>query len=192
MASILSHPAVPIALAAGLGSRALPPQLTAAAIACSILPDVDAVLFWSGVPYDHTFGHRGFTHSIIFALIVAAAGAVAASRLGSTRLAASAVLFLSTLSHGVLDAMTTGGLGVAFYSPFSNQRFFLPWRVIEVSPIGVSRFFSVRGLEILASEVVTVWLPCLLLAAIGLLVRRRRQRANGQQSIGTNGGDGSV
>jgi inner membrane protein len=170
----------------------VPPRLAAAAIACSILPDVDALLYWSGVPYDHTFGHRGFTHSIIFAVIIGAAGAVAAPRLGSKRLAASGVLFLSTLSHGVLDAMTTGGLGVAFFSPFSNHRFFLPWRVIEVSPIGVSRFFSSRGLEILASEVVTVWLPCLLLAAIGLLVRRRLQRVSKQQPIATNAGDGSV
>ena len=156
MASILSHPAVPIALATALGSRVVPRRLCAAAIACSILPDGDALLFWAGVPYNHMFGHRGFTHSILFAAIVAAAGAIWAPLLQVKRPIACAILFLSTLSHGVLDAMTTGGLGVAFFSPFSNHRYFLPWRVIEVSPIGVSRFFSVRGLEVLASEAVTV------------------------------------
>jgi inner membrane protein len=171
MASILSHPAVPIALATGLGSRVVPSRLAAAAIASSIMPDCDALLHWAGVPYDHTFGHRGFTHSISFALIVALAGAVWASQLQAKRRVVFFVLFLSTLSHGLLDAMTTGGLGVAFFSPFSNHRYFLPWRVIEVSPIGVSRFFSMRGIEILASEVVTVWLPCLLFAGGGLLIR---------------------
>lgn len=180
MASILSHPAVPIALATGLGSRVVPKRLAAAAIACSIMPDGDAFLYWAGVPYSHTFGHRGFTHSIAFAVIVAAAGAVWAPHFQAKRSVACAVLFLSTLSHGVLDAMTTGGLGVAFFGPFSNHRYFLPWRVIEVSPIGVSRFFPARGLEILASEVVTVWLPCLLFAAAGVLIRRLSQR-NGQE-----------
>jgi inner membrane protein len=128
------------------------------------------------------FGHRGFTHSILFALIVAAAGWGLAQRLQATRWVVCLVLFLSTVSHGVLDAMTTGGLGVAFFSPFSNQRIFLPWRVIEVSPMGVSRFFSVRGIQILASEVVTVWLPCLLFAVVGILVRKQSTRRAEQQS----------
>ena len=179
MPSIFSHPAIPIALAAAAGSRAVPWRLLAAAIACSILPDIDALLFWAGVPYDAMFGHRGFTHSILFALIVAAAGWGIAPRLQAKRWVVCLVLFLSTVSHGVLDAMTTGGLGVAFFSPFSNQRIFLPWRVIEVSPMGVPRFFSVRGIQILASEVVTVWLPCLLLAVVGILVRRESRRREG-------------
>ena len=28
------------------------------------------------------------------------------------------VLFLSTISHGILDAMTSGGNGVGFFIPF--------------------------------------------------------------------------
>ena len=57
--------------------------------------------------------------------------------------------------------MTDGGLGIAFFSPFNLQRYFLPWRPIHVSPIGVSRFFSARGLRILWSEILWVWLPIL-------------------------------
>ena len=34
-----------------------------------------------------------------------------------------AYLFLATASHGVLDAMTNGGLGIAFFSPINNRRF---------------------------------------------------------------------
>jgi len=40
--------------------------------------------------------------------------------------------------------MTKGGLGVAFFSPFDNSRYFLPWRPIRVSPIAIHRFFSAR------------------------------------------------
>jgi hypothetical protein len=35
-------------------------------------------------------------------------------------------LFLATAGHGLLDAMTNGGLGLAFFSPFDNHRYFLP------------------------------------------------------------------
>ena len=38
-----------------------------------------------------------------------------------------------TASHGLFDAMTNGGLGVAFFAPLDNARYFLPWRPIPVS-----------------------------------------------------------
>ena len=68
--------------------------------------------------------------------------------------------------------MTDGGLGVAYFAPFSNRRYFLPWRPIPVSPISVARFFDARGLQVLAGEIVWIWLPCAALAAAGRLARR--------------------
>ena len=65
--------------------------------------------------------------------------------------------------------MTDGGLGVAFFSPFHNTRYFLPWMPIRVSPIGVSRFFSQRGLEALQSELLWIWLPSALLMRLAYL-----------------------
>lgn len=50
-------------------------------------------------------------------------------------------LFLSISSHGFLDAATDGGLGIAFFRPFSNYRYFFPWNPIVVSPLSVGRFF---------------------------------------------------
>ena len=69
------------------------------------------------------------------------------------------VLFLVVASHGVLDAMTNGGLGVAFFSPVDTERYFLPWRPILVSPIGAARFFSTWGLRIMANEILWIWCP---------------------------------
>jgi inner membrane protein len=77
-------------------------------------------------------------------------------------------------AFAVLDAMTSGGLGVAFFSPFDTSRYFLPWRPILVSPISAGRFFSHRAYAIMASEFVWVWIPAALISAAVLLLRRSR------------------
>ena len=77
-------------------------------------------------------------------------------------------LALAMASHGLFDAFTNGGLGVALLAPFSNERFFFPWQPIEVSPLGLSRIFSARGVEVLASELLWVGIPSLGVALLGV------------------------
>jgi inner membrane protein len=155
--------------------RTMPMRFWIASIMLAILPDIDAFGFFLGIPYGSTFGHRGFTHSIPFAAV---AGVLVAYWLdlypvGSRFWSYScAYFFLVTVSHPVLDAMTTGGMGVAFFSPFSNHRYFLPWRVIEVSPIGVGTFISERGRAVIASEATWIGLPLLLLWVLVVILRR--------------------
>ena len=67
--------------------------------------------------------------------------------------------------------MTNGGLGIAFFSPFSNRRYFLPWRVIEVSPLSLPELLSWRGLRVLGSEMRYVWGPCAVFGIGGFAVR---------------------
>ena len=172
MASVISHPAVPLALAVALGPDRVPPALTVVACAASALPDIDAVGYAAGVPYGHMFGHRGFTHSLFFALAAALVCSLFAERLGATPLMTFLLVFAATASHGLLDALTTGGMGVAFFSPFSNRRYFLPWHVILVSPIGVSDFLSERGFRVLRSELIWIWLPSSIVAMLGFLIRK--------------------
>lgn len=162
---------MPLALAAALGPDIVPPGLMMLALACALLPDVDALGLWLGIPYEHPFGHRGFTHSLPFAAALAGAGSLLAPALGADPLIAFGVLFVSAASHGLLDAMTNGGLGIALFSPFSQRRYFLPWRVIEVSPLRPSVLFSRRGLRVLRSEMRWVWGPCLAVALLGLALR---------------------
>ena len=81
-----------------------------------------------------------------------------------------------TASHGLLDAMTDGGFGIGFFSPFDNTRYFLPWRPLTVSPIGVYGFLSRWGWEVIRSELIWIWLPLSLLLAGVLAVRRHRER----------------
>ena len=85
-------------------------------------------------------------------------------------------LFLCTLSHGVLDAATNGGLGIAFFSPLSNSRYFWPWRPIAVSPIGI-RFFSGRGLAVISSELRWIWAPCLAVIVAAWVSRNKQGSA---------------
>jgi len=147
-----------------------------------MLPDVDVIAFSLGIPYDDMIGHRGFTHSFFFAAV---AGAVVTWHLrhrptsDSHRPASDShwpALFLwftaVTASHGLLDALTNGGRGIAFFAPFSDHRYFFPWRPIQVSPIGVG-FFSPRGLRVLASEAQWIWLPSAIIAVSARLIRRR-------------------
>lgn len=169
MATPLSHLAVPLALAVALGPELVPPGLLVLALACALLPDCDVLGLWLGIPYEHPFGHRGFTHSLPFA--VALAGTLFAPQLGAQPAVAFGVLAASAASHGLLDGMTNGGLGIAFFSPFSSHRHFLPWRVIEVSPLRPAALFSWRGLHVLRTELRWVWLPCGVLALAGWALR---------------------
>ena len=172
MPTLLTHPAVPLALGAGLGARVVPPRLLAAGVLGAVLPDADVVAFKLGIAYADAFGHRGASHSMTFALLLGALAAALARPLRTTPARAFAFVALATVSHPLLDAVTTGGLGVALLWPLSSERFFAPWQVIAVSPISLSRFLGERGLAVLRSEALWVWLPATALAA-GMWVSRR-------------------
>jgi inner membrane protein len=107
--------------------------------ALSLLPDADVIGFPLGVHYGDPWGHRGATHSLIFAAAVAGAlGAAArALRLSPLRTWTAATVVLA--SHGLLDTFTDGGLGCALLWPFDLTRYFAPWRPIPVAPIGFHR-----------------------------------------------------
>ncbi len=174
MPTILTHPAVPLAIAYGLGRGAISNRLLAAGVVAAIIPDLDVLAFRLGVPYAAEFGHRGFSHSLVFALIIAIVGASLARSLLCTPKQAFGFLFIATASHGILDAFTNGGLGVAFLWPFSGERFFAPFQPIEVAPLGLSRFLSMKGLTVLWSEILWVWFPVFGVAAATVVYRRCR------------------
>ena len=142
-----------------------------------MLPDADGIAFVLGIPYGSMLGHRGITHSILFAAVVGlSAGMITfvTTRGLFSRTALVLYFALVTVSHPLLDALTNGGRGVALFAPLNGARYFFPWRPIEVSPIGL-RFFSERGLEVIASEVVWVWLPALIIWSAVWIYRKTRE-----------------
>lgn len=140
-----------------------------------MLPDADAVSFWFNVPHGSIWSHRGITHSIFFAALVAVVVAPAVRKARTDSWWIVLYFFLVTLSHPLLDMLTDGGPGVALLAPFSAERYFWPWRPIEVSPIGLA-FFSERGVFVFVSEVVWVWLPAGVALAVRYLYEATRKK----------------
>ena len=170
MASAFSHAIVAVAMGKAFQNKALRWRELSLGAFCSVLPDLDVIGFPLGVEYGDLWGHRGMAHSILFAALVAG-GFVALcyrSRPATAMMGLFLYFFFCTASHGLLDAMTDGGLGVAFFSPFDTTRYFFPVRPVLVSPIGISEFFTEYGVRVLASETIWIWLPSL---ALFLLLR---------------------
>jgi len=163
MASAFGHVAVAYAMGKTLDSGWATIRFWVLTVLCCLLPDVDVVGLVFGIPYEHALGHRGLTHSIAFALligIVVPKVAVPTIPCWSARYGILALYFgLVTLSHGLLDAFTDGGLGIAFFAPFDTTRYFFPWRPLTVSPIGVTQFFSPWGLGAIISEFFWIGIP---------------------------------
>jgi inner membrane protein len=190
MATVFAHAAAAGALSCLGPQRVSRGRLAVVLSVVAVVPDLDVIGFWYGIDYAHPLGHRGFTHSIVFALFLG--GTVPFALFGQVRAGTSTwwllagLVSLATLSHGVLDALTNGGLGVGFLIPFDDTRYFAPWRPVAVSPLSISAFFSGSGLRILANEALWVGLPVLALVGVSLLTRARprprrvKQISNGQ------------
>lgn len=174
MPTIITHAAVPLCLGLGLGSKAIPRGLLVAGIALAMLPDADVLSFKLGVAYGNVFGHRGFTHSLIFAFVVP----ILVLWLGRRWFKASlmrcwAFLTVSLLSHSLLDSVTTGGKGVGWLWPWSDERFFAPWQVIKVAPFALSKYTTPYGHQVIMSELLWVWVPGVIFMAVMIWLRRR-------------------
>jgi len=139
----------------------------------SLLPDADVVgMRFFGVRYGDPWGHRGATHSVVFALVI---GVVAALVARAAKLPVVRTWLFATLvvvSHGLLDTLTDGGLGVALLWPFSAHRYFAPWTPIPVAPIG-ARLATREGLRVMGIELV-MFAPLLVW---GLWPRRKQSSA---------------
>ena len=174
MPTIISHTAVPLALGVGLGPELVSRRLLIAGIAACVLPDLDVIGFRFHITYADALGHRGFTHSLAFAAIVALVAACSFRLLRATPARAFWFVLLATASHGILDSFTNGGLGVAFLWPWSADRYFAAVRPIEVAPLSVEGLLSQRGVRVLLSELIWVWVPCILAGVFLVAARRKR------------------
>ena len=169
MASAFSHAFVAVVLGKAYTRHRMPWQFWALSVVCAILPDADVIGFALGVRSHSLWGHRGLSHSLCFAFVLGlcVVGLGFRDHAIFSRQGWAHVLyfFVVTASHGVLDAMTDGGLGIAFFAPFDTTRYFFPWRPVRVSPISIKAFFSAWGLQVLGTEFVFIWLPMTLLCA---------------------------
>ena len=70
MASAFGHAFTAIAIGSGFSKTINNWKFLILGIICSILPDADVLSFKFGIAYEAFWGHRGFTHSIVFAFLL--------------------------------------------------------------------------------------------------------------------------
>ncbi len=175
MSTVFTHPAIPLAIGLGINagllssksrSSTVPFRLLLLGCLFSVLPDLDVIGFELGVSYWSSYGHRGFTHSIFFAIVCGLTMMHWSQWLGASKKTVFLFLSISMMSHGFLDSMTYGGLGVAFFWPFDTTGEFMQWRPLPVSPIGIDRFFNRWGAYVIKTEFRLIWIPAMAVVIV--------------------------
>ena len=172
MASVFGHVAAAAVVSYTFFPKQSRPAVVALAAFCAAAPDLDVLAFQFGIAYGSEWGHRGWTHSLIFALIFGLLLAAVFFRRDKGFWKIALLCVLATASHPLLDMLTNGGRGVALYWPWSLERLFFPCHPIQVSPLGAGAFFSEWGLAVLWSEAKWIGIPGLVLVACGWGIRR--------------------
>jgi inner membrane protein len=142
------------------------------AAALPVVPDLDV---FSSCSYGSMCGHRGFTHSLLFAAALAGIAAALTFRYFRMKFwPLAGILFACAASHAVLDALTDGGYGVPIFWPISNVRFG-PYGPIHVADLG-GAFPNPWTSRSIRTELLYVWLPMSLLLALVAGCRRWAKR----------------
>jgi inner membrane protein len=139
------------------------------------LPDLDVIGFRFGIHYGDLLGHRGLSHSLAVAVTLSGMVSWHWWRGGAGSLPPALVwsyLALAMASHGLLDMLTDGGLGIALAAPLDNTRYFFPVRPIAVAPIGLYGLRDARMLRVITTELLWVWIPAGALALTALAWQR--------------------
>ena len=175
MPSIFTHPLIGLAAAKMLPIRYKTKRFWALSFLCPFIPDWDGIGFYLGLPHEHFFGHRGFTHSIFFAAILGIVIVAVFFRGGgifSKRNTLLAIYFASiTLSHGILDALTNTSNGVAFFSPIISTRYSFGFTPIESSPLSPAEFFGQAGYNVILNEIAVIWIPLATIVIVASIAR---------------------
>jgi inner membrane protein len=172
MATDYTHAVVGLGLARLYAIKPMPWAYWGLAAILPIVPDFDV---FSPAAYGTLLGHRGFTHSLAFALVL---GVVAAGltfrRFQVTWWSLAGLFFLMVASHGLLDALTRGGADVPLFWPLSKC--YGNWGLLPLSDIALDwpNPWSSRALR---AELLWVWLPTGLLVALVMIYRRLKRKA---------------
>ena len=123
MPTIFTHAAVPLLLGVAAGRQRISRRLLGAGAIAAMLPDADTLGFKLGIAYNSAFGHRGATHSAVFALATALVAMALWKWLRTTPWRAFAFVGLAALSHPLLDALTDGASGLRLHGHSTTNAF---------------------------------------------------------------------
>lgn len=167
MATIYTHAVVGLGMARLATPRSMPWLYWGLAAGLAVLPDLDA---FSYAAYGGWLGHRGVTHCLAFALLAGMLAAGATFRpLRTNGWLLGGLFFAIIASHGLLDAMTKGGMEIPFFWPLGAR--FGNWGPIPVSDLSFELPDPRKSLA-LRAELLWIWLPTGIL--VGLITVYRR------------------
>lgn len=163
MPSFLGHAAAGIALGAAFADEETPRRAWVLGTLCALAPDLDWFTAFLRVHPGNFLAHRGITHSLMGAFVLATAAFLFGFRAEQRRGRIRAYLLLAALSHGLLDACTSGRIGVAFFYPFSMTRWGCFWQPFRDAPLPFWPGLQIPFLGALLGEVLWIGAPGLLL-----------------------------
>lgn len=182
MPSLLGHALAGLTISAAC-TKGRPPRRTwAFAVVCAMAPDLDWFTGFLPLLDGTSLSHRGMSHSLIAAALIAATAMLVGFRPHLRSPRHWACLLSAAFSHGLLDACTFGGTGVAFLLPFSKARFVCVWQPIFVSPIPLSGKLLDWLLFSLGTEVVWIGLPALLVLSAPRAIQWMRLRKRSEET----------
>jgi inner membrane protein len=170
MATDYTHTVVGLGLAQVYATRPMPWAYWGLAALLPIIPDLDV---FSTAAYGTPLGHRGITHSLVFALALGTLAAGVTFRWFCVKWCSLAALFCAIIaSHGLLDALTKGGEDIPFFWPFGGR--YGNWGVIPVSDIALD-LPDPRYSRAIRGELLWVWLPMSLVVGVVMVYRRLKR-----------------
>ncbi len=171
MATIATHAVVGLGLARLYTGRPMPWSYWGLAALLPILPDFDA---FSTAAYGSALGHRGITHSLAFALVVGMLAASVTFRyFRANWWSLSGLFFAIIASHGLLDALTRGGMEIPFFWPLDSRCG--NWGPIPASDLRLE-LADLWHSRALRGEFLWVWLP--MGSVVGLVTVYRHFRGS--------------
>ncbi len=175
MTTLVTHPLLPYTIGKLAG---MPGRVIACGAVLSLLPDADVIVEALIPNLPHALAHRGATHSIAFAVLMALVAmrfaAPQEARFSRPWWGILLYLVLCGVSHGLLDALTHFGDGVAFFWPVVDVRYLFMFQPMQASPF-LNDFFSIWGLRVLMAEAQWIWLPCFAVLLVQATLRRTRR-----------------
>jgi inner membrane protein len=167
MATLYTHAFAGIGLARLYAVRPMPWAFWSLAAVLPIIPDLDV---FSTAAYGSPLGHRGITHSLLFALSLGIVAAGTTFRCFRVRWWSLMLLFFAIIaSHGLLDALTYGGEGIPFFWPLGGR--YGNWGLIPLSDIAFD-LPDPRHSRAVCGELLWVWLPTIVVVGLTMLYRR--------------------
>lgn len=176
MASAFTHSLVGFTIGKVFPKAVNTTKILLIGMACAAMPDLDVFMKHIGFEYGHIMGHRGFTHTALFGfafgLIIFKLFFWKTSLFSWKGFWIFFFFSCCTVSHGLLDMLTSGGYGIPLLYPFEEHRYFFPYRPILVSPMSIGRFFSEWGWRVIKSEAFWVGIPCVVILLFNYLIKR--------------------